>query len=84
MRSIQRGWARSRARIDTVLAALAQKKHAAGGLSEPEKAFYTGKVQSALWFARNVLPQVEASARSLATEDASALDIPDAALGPAS
>ncbi len=45
------------------------------------KAFYAGKVQSALWFARNVLPQVEASARSLATEDASPLDIPDAALG---
>jgi alkylation response protein AidB-like acyl-CoA dehydrogenase len=63
-------------------AALAQKK-LAGGLAEPEKAFYTGKVQSALWFARNVLPQVEASARSLATEDASPLDIPDAALGSA-
>jgi len=64
-------------------AAIAEKKLAAGGLSEGEKAFYTGKVQSALWFARNVLPQVEASARSLATEDASALDIPDAALGTA-
>jgi hypothetical protein len=62
-------------------AALAQKKLAAGGLSESDKAFYTGKVQSALWFARNVLPQVEASARSLATEDASPLEIPDAALG---
>jgi len=62
-------------------AALAQKKLAAGGLSESDKAFYTGKVQSALWFARNVLPQVEASARSLATEDASPLAIPDAALG---
>ena len=62
-------------------AALAQKKLAAGGLTEAEKAFYAGKVQSALWFARNVLPQVEASARSLATEDASALEIPDAALG---
>ena len=62
-------------------AAVAQKALAAGGRSESEKAFYTGKVQSALWFARNVLPQVEASARSLATEDASALEIPDAALG---
>jgi 3-(methylthio)propanoyl-CoA dehydrogenase len=62
-------------------AALAQKKLAAGSLPEAEKAFYTGKVQSALWFARNVLPQVEASARSLATEDASPLEIPDAALG---
>jgi len=64
-------------------AALAQKKLAAGGLTTQDAAFYTGKVQSALWFARNVLPQVEASARSLATEDASALDIPDAALGTA-
>jgi alkylation response protein AidB-like acyl-CoA dehydrogenase len=62
-------------------AALAQKKLAAGGLSDSEKAFYTGKVQSGLWFARNVLPQVESSARSLATEDASPLEIPDAALG---
>ena len=62
-------------------AALAQKRLAGGGLSDSEKAFYAGKVQSALWFGRNVLPQVEASARSLATEDASALDIPDAALG---
>ena len=62
-------------------AALAQKKLAAGGLSESEKAFYAGKVQSGLWFARNVLPQVEASARSLATEDNSPLEIPDAALG---
>ena len=64
-------------------AALAQKKLAAGGLSTQDAAFYSGKVQSGLWFARNVLPQVEASARSLATEDASALEIPDAALGTA-
>ena len=64
-------------------AALAQKKLAAGGLSESEKTFYAGKVQSGLWFARNVLPQVEASARSLAIEDASPLEIPDAALGTA-
>jgi hypothetical protein len=64
-------------------AAAAQTRLAAGGLAEADKAFYAGKVQAALWFARNVLPQVEASARSLATEDASALEIPDAALGTA-
>jgi hypothetical protein len=64
-------------------AAVAQKALGSGSLSEQEKAFYTGKVQSALWFARKVLPQVEASARSLATEDAWAIDIPDAALGSA-
>jgi len=64
-------------------AAVSQKALAAGGLSEQDKAFYAGKIQSGLWFARNVLPQVEASARSLATEDASPIDIPDAALGTA-
>ncbi|MGZ6132220.1 MAG: acyl-CoA dehydrogenase [Myxococcaceae bacterium] len=64
-------------------AAVSQKALAAGGLSAQDKAFYTGKVQSALWFSRNLLPQVEASARSLATEDASPLEIPDAAFGTA-
>ena len=64
-------------------AAVSQKALAAGGLGEQDKAFYAGKIQSGLWFARNVLPQVEASARSLATEDASPIDIPDAALGTA-
>ena len=62
-------------------AAVAQKALSASSLPEGEKAFYAGKVQGALWFARNVLPSVEASARALALEDASALDIPDAALG---
>jgi hypothetical protein len=62
-------------------AALAQQALAGSGLPESDKAFYAGKVQGALWFARNVLPSVEASARSLALEDASALDIPEAAPG---
>ncbi|MGZ6077527.1 MAG: acyl-CoA dehydrogenase [Myxococcaceae bacterium] len=62
-------------------AAVSQKALAAGGLSAQDKAFYTGKVQSALWFSRNLLPQVEASARSIATEDASPLEILDAAFG---
>jgi hypothetical protein len=62
-------------------AALAQKALAATGLAEQDRAFYAGKVQGALWFARNVLPSVESSARSLALEDASALEIPEAALG---
>jgi 3-(methylthio)propanoyl-CoA dehydrogenase len=62
-------------------AALAQKALSVPSLPEGEKAFYAGKVQGALWFARNVLPSVEAAARSLALEDASALDVPDAALG---
>ncbi len=45
----------------------------------PDHAFYTGKVQAALYYARNVLPGVEHKAALLAEEDKSPLDIPDAA-----
>ena len=41
--------------------------------------FYTGKVQAALYFARNVLPGVELKARIMNEEDRTPLDIPDAA-----
>ena len=57
------------------VALLAQGKLSA---SEPDHAFYEGKKQAALWFARNELPQVEAEAKLMMQEDASALDIPDA------
>ena len=51
---------------------------------DPDRAFYEGKQCSALWYARNVLPNVEQAARTMATEDASPMDIPDAAFGTAS
>jgi hypothetical protein len=53
----------------------------AKSLSEkhPDRSFYEGKKYSALWFARNVLPHVEHGARLLTLEDASPLEIPDAA-----
>jgi alkylation response protein AidB-like acyl-CoA dehydrogenase len=44
----------------------------------PDAAFYAGKIQAALWFARNVLPGVEHKAQLLGDEDKSALDMPDA------
>jgi hypothetical protein len=47
--------------------------------AEPDHAFYTGKIQAALYYARNVLPGVEHKARMLQDEDRSPLDIPDAA-----
>jgi alkylation response protein AidB-like acyl-CoA dehydrogenase len=47
----------------------------------PDKAFYEGKKWSALWFARNVLPNVEQAARMMALEDASPVEIPDEAFG---
>jgi alkylation response protein AidB-like acyl-CoA dehydrogenase len=58
-----------------VVAEQAKAKVAEG---HPDAAFYAGKVQAALWFARNVLPGVEHKAQLLGEEDKSALDMPDA------
>jgi hypothetical protein len=44
-----------------------------------DRAFYLGKRYSALWYARNVLPQVEALAKLVMAEDTSPMEIPDAA-----
>ena len=41
-----------------------------------DKAFYEGKKAAAQYFARNVLPGVQAKADLFAVEDTSALDIP--------
>jgi len=60
-------------------AVLAEKSMAGLSESSPDRAFYEGKKWSALWYARNVLPTVEQSARLMALEDASPMDIPDAA-----
>ncbi|WNG27936.1 acyl-CoA dehydrogenase [Cystobacter fuscus] len=46
-----------------------------------EKAFYEGKKWSALWYARNVLPNVEQAARMMALEDTSSVDIATQAFG---
>jgi alkylation response protein AidB-like acyl-CoA dehydrogenase len=45
----------------------------------PDVAFYAGKVQAALYYARTCLPSVESAAKSLGDEDRTPLDIPDAA-----
>ncbi|MDC0708848.1 acyl-CoA dehydrogenase [Stigmatella sp. ncwal1] len=60
-------------------AVLAEKSMAGLSDSHPDKAFYEGKKWSALWYARNVLPNVEHAARLMALEDASPMDIGDAA-----
>jgi hypothetical protein len=52
---------------------------ALAGASGPDRDFYEGKKWSALWYARNVLPNVEQSAKMMALEDASPLEISDAA-----
>jgi alkylation response protein AidB-like acyl-CoA dehydrogenase len=46
-----------------------------------EKAFYEGKVFGARYFARNLLPLVEGTAKVLAGNDTSSLDIPVEAFG---
>jgi alkylation response protein AidB-like acyl-CoA dehydrogenase len=46
--------------------------------ADADRAFYEGKKQAALFFARNVLPKVEAEAQLMMQEDSSAMDIPDA------
>jgi len=45
--------------------------------AEEEHAFYEGKKQAALYFARSILPGVFAKSKILTAEDTSALDIPD-------
>jgi len=57
---------------------IADKALAGVKADHPDHAFYAGKVQSALYFARNVLPGVAHKAELLAEEDKSPLDIPDA------
>lgn len=56
-----------------------EKAMAALSSGSPDRAFYEGKRASALWYARNVLPQIEAQAKAAALEDTSAVDISEAA-----
>jgi alkylation response protein AidB-like acyl-CoA dehydrogenase len=63
--------------LEGAVIADAKKKALAEG--SPDIAFYTGKVQAALYYARNVLPDVEHKAKLMDIEDKSPLEIPDAA-----
>ncbi|XXF80608.1 acyl-CoA dehydrogenase [Myxococcaceae bacterium GXIMD 01537] len=58
-------------------AVIADKAQA--GAAGPDRDFYEGKKWSALWYARNVLPNVEHGARLMAIEDSTPLQIGDAA-----
>lgn len=49
----------------------------------PDRAFYEGKKYSALYFARNVMPEVVAKAQLIAREDRSSIEISNAAFAPA-
>ncbi|MDP3237296.1 MAG: acyl-CoA dehydrogenase [Myxococcales bacterium] len=49
------------------------------GPTDPDRAFYEGKRYSALYYGRNVLPQVKQLAELVTFEDTSPMDITDAA-----
>jgi alkylation response protein AidB-like acyl-CoA dehydrogenase len=62
--------------LDGARIALEAKKHVAAG--HPDEAFYAGKVQAALYYARTELPNVELGARLMGEGDRSPLETPDA------
>ena len=58
---------------------LAEASLARTAEGHPDRAFYQGKRWSALWYARNILPQVESGAKVAMLEDLSPVQIPDEA-----
>jgi hypothetical protein len=62
--------------LDGARIALEASKAVAAG--HPDAAFYAGKVQAALYYARTELPNVEVSARLMGDEDRSPIETPDA------
>jgi hypothetical protein len=48
----------------------------------PDAAFYAGKIASATFFIKNILPQADAIARSIKAEDLSLIEIADSSFGP--
>ena len=59
-------------------AVIAHEKSTKLAAGDSDKPFYDGKVQAALYYARNVLPGVEDKARMMNDEDRSAIEITDA------
>lgn len=59
-------------------AVLASEKQKTVDPGHPDVAFYAGKIASAVYYARNVLPGVDDKARVLAEEDKTALEISEA------
>ncbi|MFO0662654.1 MAG: acyl-CoA dehydrogenase [Polyangiaceae bacterium] len=55
---------------------IAEEKRSAVAAGHPDHAFYTGRMASAQYYARNVLPGVVSKAELMGAEDKSALEIP--------
>ena len=60
-------------------AGVAQEKLAAPDGGGADKAFYEGKVASARYFIKHVLPEVDAAAKAIKSGDLSMMEIPDEA-----
>jgi len=56
---------------------IAQKKIAAGSLTEADRIFYEGKMETVRFYCRNFLPQVFGRARIIRMEDMTAIRIPE-------
>ena len=63
-------------------AVLAQKALESVAAGHPDKAFYEGKIASAKYFARNVLPAVQLKLSVILAEDDSAITLSDDAFAP--
>ena len=60
-------------------AGVAQEKLAAPDGGGADKAFFTGKLATARYFIKHVLPEVDAVAKAIKSEDLSMMEIPDEA-----
>ena len=60
-------------------AVVAERALASGDLSDRDRAFYTGKVASAKWFAGNVLPLLAGQRAIAESVDLDLMDLPEAA-----
>jgi hypothetical protein len=58
-------------------AGVAAERLEALGNGGREEAFYKGKIAGARYFARNVLPEVDAVVKAIKSEDLSIMEIPD-------
>jgi hypothetical protein len=60
-------------------AGVAKEKLSAPEVVGADKAFYEGKIASARYFIKHVLPEVDAAAKGIKSEDLSMMEIPDEA-----
>jgi len=60
-------------------AGVASQKLAAPEAGGADKAFYEGKIASARFFIKHVLPEADAAAKAIKSGDLSMMDIPDEA-----